>query len=129
MEVTVVKFSLMNCARLFTASLDKCFRVYDIGSKQLIKQIQAGSPILVATIDVAENLAYLGCENLNIYQMSLNDPSQKKTMTHKKRITCLTLSTDGQRLISGDAAGLIYVWHLSSEDLTLKTFELHKDKG
>lgn len=41
----------------------------------------------------------------------------------------MTLSVDGSRLISGDSNGLIYVWLLTSEDLQLKTFELHKDKG
>ena len=50
-------------------------------------------------------------------------------MTHKKRITAMTLSVDGQKLITGDAQGLIYVWTLASEDLPLRTFELHKDKG
>lgn len=50
-------------------------------------------------------------------------------MTHKKKVTALTLSTDGTRLISGDACGLIYVWNLGTEDLDLKTFELHRDKG
>lgn len=59
----------------------------------------------------------------------MREPTQKKTLTHKKKITAMTLSTDGTRLISGDAQGLIYVWLLSSEDMTLKTFELHKDKG
>lgn len=59
----------------------------------------------------------------------MGEPNQKKTLTHKKKITALTLSTDGTRLISGDAGGLIYVWLLSHEDLPLKTFELHRDKG
>jgi WD40 repeat protein len=59
----------------------------------------------------------------------IKDPNQKKTLTHKKKITALTLSNDGTRLISGDSQGLIYIWLLTTEELTLKTFELHKDKG
>jgi len=50
-------------------------------------------------------------------------------LTHRKRITALTLSSDGTRLVSGDQGGLIYIWLLETEDLQLKTFELHKEKG
>lgn len=50
-------------------------------------------------------------------------------MTHKKRISAIALSNDGTKLVCGDIQGLIYSWNLLSEDLALRTFELHKDKG
>jgi len=80
-------------------------------------------------VDLAETHVYLACDNLNVYQVPIKEPNQKKTLTHKKKITALTLSIDGTRLITGDAQGLIYIWLLTTEELTLKTFELHKDKG
>ena len=59
----------------------------------------------------------------------MSEVSQKKTMTHKKRISAITLSHDGSKLITGDIQGVIYTWNLTSDELTLRTFELHKDKG
>lgn len=81
------------------------------------------------TVDPTETFVYLACDNLNIYQVPLREPNLKKTLTHKKKVTALALSTDGSRLVSGDSCGLIYVWHLATEDLQLRTFELHRDKG
>lgn len=61
-------------------------------------------------------------------------------MTHKKRITAMCLSKEGQLLITGDSEGLIYVWHVREATAQqnaasaisaprLQTFEIHKDKG
>ncbi len=129
MEITQVLISPISNQRVYAGSLDKTCRVYDVPSKCLLKQIQTASAILLMRVDLPETYLYLACDNLNIYQVPIKEPNQKKTLTHRKRVTALTLSTDGTRLISGDAQGLIYVWLLSSEDIPLKTFELHKDKG
>ena len=95
----------------------------------MIKQIQLTSPILLQTLDMTEMHVYLACENLNVYQVPINDLSQKKALTHKRKITAMTLSNCVNKLVSGDVNGLIYVWQLTTEDLALKTFELHKNKG
>jgi len=67
MEVTKVCFSPVSNQRLFAASLDKTLRVYDLPSKQLLKQIQSPSPILLMTVDFSEKFVYLACDNLNVY--------------------------------------------------------------
>jgi hypothetical protein len=46
-------------------------------------------------VDVTETYVYLACDNLNVYQVSIKEPNQKKTMTHKKRITAVCISSDG----------------------------------
>ena len=33
------------------------------------------------------------------------------------------------RLITGDISGVIYIWNLSADEPSLKTFDLHKDHG
>lgn len=38
-EITQVKFSQSNANRAFSSSMDKLFKVYDIGSKCIIKNI------------------------------------------------------------------------------------------
>jgi len=89
-------------------------------------------------VDPLEVFVYLACDNLNVYQFPISPAQdgsykQRKTLTHKKRVTAMCLSKDGRFLVTGDAQGLIYVWSLhddsQSSSLPLQTFEVHKDKG
>ena len=51
----------------------------------------------------------------------------------------MCLTSDGRFLVTGDAAGLLYLWQITGEptskdqengpSLPLKTFEIHKDRG
>lgn len=146
--MTQVRFSASaSLLRAFSGSVDKTFRVYDVPSKTLLRHIQVQSPIQFLEVDQTEQFVYLGCQNLNVYQVPLVEVAgvtaggaeatrapSKKTMTHKRRITAMCLSRDGQLLVSGDSEGLIYVWHIrdvgaGSGPPRLQTFELHKDKG
>lgn len=106
----------------------------------MIKQIQVHSQILRMEVDAIEMFVYLACDNLNVYQYSIcasqdGTHKQRKTLTHKKRVTAMALSMDGRHLVTGDAQGLIYIWalieesHGSSTSLPVQTFEVHKDKG
>ena len=151
-EVTQVRFSRSGEQRLFSASADKTFRVFDVAEKLCIKVIQAHSSIQLMVVDDSETMVYLACDNQNIYahtmQIEAQEKSkQKRTLQHKKRVTAMCLSVDGQHLISGDSEGLIYLWS-TSKNLTenamaepssgalsntsqglISTYELHKDKG
>ena len=63
----------------------------------------------------------------------------KRTFTHKKRVTAMTLTVDNRQLVSGDSAGTIYVWNLAEEgdnstgDATrgslLQTLDIHAEYG
>ena len=61
-------------------------------------------------------------------------------MSHKKRITAMTLTQDQQYLVTGDSAGLLYVWATSdlnepssptseSKATLINNLELHNNKG
>ena len=88
-EVTQVSFASSNCLRAFSCSLDKQFKVYDIGAKLTLKSIQTQSPIFKMIVDSIEANVYLACENQNIYQYSMEISSsdqkskQKKTLQHR----------------------------------------------
>ena len=70
--VTAVKFSYgASLQRAFSGSLDKTFKVYDLPSKMILKQIQMSSPILKIVVDQIESSAFIACENFNVYQMPL----------------------------------------------------------
>ncbi|CDW75055.1 wd domaincontaining protein [Stylonychia lemnae] len=121
-EVTQVAFSLNNPMRCFSCSIDKLFKVYDISAKCVIKNIQLQSPIHKFVVDSIESYVYLACENQNIYcysmELSQSDlkSKHKKTLQHKKKVTALCLTFDGQYLVSGDQSGLIYIWNIASAD-------------
>jgi len=76
------------------------------------------SPVVRMCVDTVETFVYLACENLNVYQYPLFDSAMKKraTMSHKKRVTAMTLSKDGRYLVSGDAQGLMYIWQIITEE-------------
>lgn len=65
-------------------------------------------------VDPSETMLYVACDNQNIYCYGLESQvqqqegqqgknRQKRTLQHKKKVTALTLSVDGQYLISGDS--------------------------
>jgi hypothetical protein len=59
-------------------------------------------------VDPLEVNVYLACENMNVYQFPITPAAdgsfkQRKTLTHKKRITAMCLSQDGRNLVCGDA--------------------------
>lgn len=68
-EITQVK--LLGPSRLYSSSLDKQFRVYDIPSKLCVKTIQTQSPIMNCLVDNIECNLYAACDNQNIYCYSL----------------------------------------------------------
>ena len=112
-------------------------------------------------IDLTETNVYVACDNQNIYCYSLEvqqqtnqvqvenigKNKQKRTLQHKKKVTALCLSVDGQHLISGDSQGLIYIWSTQTSETSqnqiqpsvnapngqgeglISTYELHKDQG
>ena len=66
-----MQFSKNGAHRLFSASLDRQFKVYDIAAKICIRTIQSQGGILRVVIDHSESNLFLGCDNNNIYHFSL----------------------------------------------------------
>ena len=66
-EVVKVMFSKHDSSRIFTASIDKSFKVFDVPSKICLKTIITPSPISNFAIDSSESNYYISCENQNIY--------------------------------------------------------------
>jgi len=69
--VTQVQFSQTNSSRLFSASLDKQFKVYDLPAKMCIKTVQMQSPILKMVVDLSESNLFVATDNQNVYHYSL----------------------------------------------------------
>jgi len=95
---------------VFSASIDKQFKVYDVPMKMCIRTIQTPSPISKMMVDYTETMAYMACDNQNIYcyNLELASGSQaqnemgmggknkhKRTLQHKKKVSAMTLSMDG----------------------------------
>jgi hypothetical protein len=99
--------------------------VYDLAARCTLKTIQVLSSIIKMTVDSVESFVYLACENLNVYQYPLGlhsfavpaglETKKRATLSHKKRICSMCLTLDGRFLITGDAAGLLYIWMVMGE--------------
>lgn len=62
-EVTAVLFSPVNSTRAFSASIDKTFKVYEIPTKCVLKNIVTASPVHKMLVDNTETNVYVACEN------------------------------------------------------------------
>ena len=60
-------FAKASSQRLFSASVDKTFKVHDIPSGFCIKTIVAPAAITLMSVDSVESNVYLACDNQNIY--------------------------------------------------------------
>lgn len=85
-EVTQVCFSANNPGRAFSCSADKLFKVYDLGARCSIKNIQLPSPINRMAIDSIEAYAFIACENQNVYCYSLEISSSEAKSKHKRTL-------------------------------------------
>lgn len=135
-QITSLCFSPNTSKRLFSASLDKTVKLYDLPSKLCLKTITLQSSVSKILLNNLEALLFVILDNQNIYQLALEheDENKKKTLVHKKKVTDMTLTLDNSYLVSGDANGLVYIWNLNQVDQqtqipSVKLFELHKGQG
>lgn len=110
------------------------------------------SPVHLITVDLSESSLFVATDNQNVYHYSLDvQPMQvgqdmqqpksqkRRTLQHKKKVSAMCITIDGQFLITGDKSGLIYIWttmpisQTTSQDPKdnglVCTYELHKDQG
>ena len=66
--IVKAQFSQQDSTRIFVASIDKTFKVFDVPSQVCLKTIVTPSPISNFAIDSSETFFYVACENTNVYQ-------------------------------------------------------------
>lgn len=112
-------------SRVFTASLDKTAKVYDLATGDLLLDLTFAKAVTSVTVDLAEVNLFLGCQNGDIHVFSLLDPprslkvmeeeSKENTMKgHTGAVTSLSVSMDGLTLASGSDDETVRLWHVES---------------
>ena len=123
-------------SRVYTCSIDKSCKIWDMFSGVEIKTFTCISPIHCMAVDVLESTVYLGCMNKNVYchpieaSKDANLPKKPKKIlnAHRNEITAMALTKNEKYLIVGTNDGILYSWDLDKDD-SFVTLEIHKDKG
>lgn len=113
--------------RLCTVSSDRTCKIYNLSSGELLLNIIFDVPLLSTVMDVLELNAFVGTADGKIHQFSLtnvprarnvyvnNDDNLPQTfVSHSKGVTCLSVSLDGETLMSGSNDELVILWHIRS---------------
>lgn len=110
-----------------SVSVDRSCKIYDLASGTMLLNLVFQEAISSVTMDGLESNVFVGTSDGPIYAFSILSPprtkeyhvdrkQQQKNMFlgHKKAVTCLSVSIDGETLLSGGADENVLVWHIKS---------------
>ena len=127
--------------RLFSSSMDKTCRIWDLNEKSCLLSLSFPQPLTCLTVDPLESVIYAGSVSGVIYSHPLYQKSglgkwqsvsessclesPMEFIGHSESINSLSLDFDGTRLISASSDKSVRVWDAKSRQ-SLRTFEHHK---
>lgn len=114
-----------------TVSLDRACKIHNLASGALLLNLVFPEPLTAVTVDALEANVYVGTADGNIFEFSLQSPprakeyhvanealtAQNRFIGHKAAIKSLSLSLDGETLVSGGADECVKLWHINSKQL------------
>lgn len=114
-----------------SVSLDRTCRIYDLASGTLLLNLVFPEALTSITIDNLDTKVYVGTFDGNIFEFSLQTPPRTKeyhlnheTITskqqftgHKGTVTALSISLDGETLLSGGNDETVHFWHIPSKQI------------
>lgn len=119
--------------RAFVASvsLDRTCRIYDLASGTMLLNLVFPEALTSVTIDNLDTKVYVGTFEGNIFEFSLQSPPRTReyhlnheTLTtkqrfvgHKSAVTTLSVSLDGETLLSGGNDETVHFWHIPSKQI------------
>lgn len=117
-------------SRIVTASLDQTCKMWDLCSGQLLCDFIFPVGITSVVMDAADSCLFAGAKNGHIYTVDLfentnsrqrhvaSDTAMIKRVTafngHDQQVTCLAMSKEGDKLISGSDDCNVKIWDISS---------------
>lgn len=119
-------------ALLFTVSLDSTCRIYDLASGNQLLNIVFMEALTCVTCNIMETTAFVGTVKGKVYEFNLvaaprykeyhmtkEDYTNNLVSSSKElvQVNCITLSLDGETLVSGGNDNNVYIWHISSRQL------------
>ncbi|KAL4219641.1 WD repeat-containing protein 18 [Mactra antiquata] len=115
-------------ARVVSSSLDQTCKIWDMVSGELLHTIIFPCSIMSVTMDTAEYRMISGGSNGDIYCVNMYgqpirkerhiDTQDNENVTcfkgHSKQVTCLSISMDGTKLVSGSHDSSVKIWDIFS---------------
>lgn len=114
-----------------SVSLDRTCRIYDLASGTLLLNLVFPDALTSITIDNLDIKVYVGTIDGNIFEFSLVSPPRTReyhlnheTLTtkqrfigHKGAVTTLSISLDGETMLSGGNDETVHFWHIPSKQI------------
>ncbi|CAG4960876.1 unnamed protein product [Colias eurytheme] len=112
--------------RLCTVSSDRTCKIYDLSSGELLLNLIFDEPLSSIAFDVLELNIFVGSTEGKIFQFSLTNPPRNRDVlvsdvdktlifsSHTKAVTCLSVSLNGEILMSGGNDEQVILWHIKS---------------
>lgn len=113
-----------------SVSADRSCKLYDLSSGTMLLNLVFQEPLSSVTMGSLESSVFLGTSEGPIYSVNLLSPPRTKEyhvdrkqqqkhafLGHKKAVTCLSVSIDGETLLSGGADENVFLWHTKSRQL------------
>lgn len=119
-------------AYLISVSLDRTCKLYDLSSGTLLLNLVFPEALTAITMDHLDTKVYVGTANANIFEFNLQSPPRNKEyhvsneaitaakqrfIGHSGTVTTLSISLDGETLLSGSNDENVCVWHIPSRQL------------
>ncbi|KAG1714664.1 Iduronate 2-sulfatase [Nymphon striatum] len=112
-------------ARVATVSLDQTLKIFDLGTGQLLLCIVFNDDLYSVSMDPCEYYVFVGSGSGRIFKFDLFNPpravehhfKEKENNTfkgHGKCVKCLSVSMDGNRLLSGSDDSSVRLWDVKS---------------
>ncbi|XP_014371112.2 WD repeat-containing protein 18 [Papilio machaon] len=111
--------------RLYTVSSDRTCKIYDLTTGDLLLNLVFDISLSSIELDVLELNVFVGAMKGDIYQFSLTNPIRNKELLmseenslifscHTDAITSLSVSLDGETLMSASNDKQLILWHIRS---------------
>ncbi|CAG9130388.1 unnamed protein product [Plutella xylostella] len=114
--------------RLCTVSSDRTCKIYDLATGEMLLNLVFDLPLSSVAFDVLELNIFVGTTEGKIHQFSLTNPPRNRDLlvntedsrssptfiSHTKAVTCLSVSLDGETLMSGSNDEQVILWHIRS---------------
>lgn len=116
-------------AHLTSVSLDRTLKIYDLASGTLLLNLVFPEALTSVTVDHLDTKVYVGSADGNIFEFNLQSPPRMKEyhlsdvnvknkfIGHKGAVTALSVSLDGESLLSGGNDENVLLWHITSKQL------------
>ncbi|VVC88892.1 unnamed protein product [Leptidea sinapis] len=112
--------------RLSSVSSDRTCKIYDLSSGELLLNLIFDEPLSSICLDVLELNVFVGTIEGKIYKFSLTNPPRNRDVlindimnavvfsSHTKAVNCLSVSLNGEILMSAGYDEQVILWHIKS---------------